>query len=389
MTIINNPDEVLTHSRVDGEIVRFGSGWISGVVGILLGAIGLGAVTCFHFPDLLTMPALRNWYPLPLVRAMLHVLLVLAFLSGVISLCLRKRKVLGSIAVGLALVAALLGGSQVPVAGDVTEEGPFLGLDWFLLNFILWSAVFIPLERLYAQNREQPVFRRGWRTDLMYFFVSSLGLQLITLMTLKPAEILFSWAVDAPWRATIGAQPVWLQVIEILLLTDLVQYWVHRLFHQIPLLWRFHEIHHSTNAMDWLAGSRLHIFDAVVTRSLTYIPLFALGFADAAMVVYVIIVTVQATFIHANVRFRFGPLRYLLATPQFHHWHHSNQREAIDKNFSVHSPIWDLLFGSFYLPVNLWPETYGVSGTKPPDGYFRQLIHPFMPRQKREKPTKP
>jgi len=386
MPIHDSPDEVLTHSRVDGEAVRFGSGWISGAVGILFGAIGLAAVTCFHFPDLLTMPELRAWYPLPLVRGILHVVLVLAFLSGVISLCLRKRKVLGSIAVGLVLVAALLGGSQVSVAGDVTKEGPFLGLDWFLLNFILWSAVFIPLERLYAQNREQPIFRRGWRTDLMYFFVSSLGLQLMTLMTLKPAEILFSWAVAAPWRAAIGAQPVWLQVIEILLLTDLVQYCVHRLFHQIPFLWRFHEIHHSTDAMDWLAGSRLHIVDVVVTRGLTYVPLFALGFADAALVLYVIIVTVQATFIHANVRFQFGPLRYVLATPQFHHWHHSNQREAIDKNFAVHSPVWDLLFGSFHLPVNRWPESYGVAGNKPPEGFFRQFVSPFCARSKHNRP---
>jgi lathosterol oxidase len=129
--------------------------------------------------------------------------------------------------------------------------------------------------------------------------------------------------------------------------------------------------------MDWLAGSRLHIVDIVVTRGLSYMPLFALGFADAALLGYGVIVTLQATLIHANVRFEFGPLRYWLVTPQFHHWHHSDQDEALDKNFAVHLPIWDWLFGSYYLPGEQWPASYGVKGEKPPEGFFRQLFWPF------------
>ncbi len=376
----DSPDEVTTHSRLDGESVHFGSGWISGVCGLILGMVGLGSVVCFQLPDAFTMPQLRAYYPLPIIRAILHLTLVSAFLLGSVSICLRRNKWMGGIAMALALVAGLLGGSQVSVKGTVAPEGPFLGLDWFLLNLIFWSAVFIPMERLFALRPEQPIFRHGWRTDMIYFFMSSLLIQFTTLLTLKPAEVLFAWATTASWRSTIASQNIFLQLIEILLVTDLVQYWVHRMFHRIPILWRFHQIHHSTEAMDWLAGSRLHLVDVLVTRGLTYIPLFALGFADMAMVMYAIVVTVQATFIHANVRFQFGPLRYLLATPQFHHWHHSDQYEAIDKNFAVHLPIWDMLFGSFYLPKNRWPASYGVTDSKPPIGYFRQMFYPFLSR---------
>jgi lathosterol oxidase len=76
-------------------------------------------------------------------------------------------------------VAALLGGSRVPVDGEIAS-GPFLGVDWFLLNVIVYSALFVPLERLFALRPEQRVFRPAWRTDLAYFFVSALLVQVLT-----------------------------------------------------------------------------------------------------------------------------------------------------------------------------------------------------------------
>lgn len=91
-------DQVTTHSRVDGEPVRWGTGWISGVVGITLGIFGFGAVVCMRFPDWLTMPALRELYPLPVLRVLLQAVLVVGFGLGVISLSLRKKPILGGIA---------------------------------------------------------------------------------------------------------------------------------------------------------------------------------------------------------------------------------------------------------------------------------------------------
>ncbi len=201
----------------------FGSGWLSGILSVALGVIGLGAVFCFHFPSLLTVPELRELYPVPFIRALLHLVLVSSFIAGVISVCLRRRKVLGMAGISLTLVAALLGGSRVPVDGEL-QTGPFLGLDWFLLNLMAYSAVFIPLERLFARLPEQDVFRREWRTDLVYFFLSALLVQVTTLLTMKPAMTLFVWAISGDLQKAVSAQPLVLQFVEILVLTDLVQY---------------------------------------------------------------------------------------------------------------------------------------------------------------------
>jgi len=358
-----------------------GSGWLSGVLSVTLGAIGLGAVFCFHYPSLLTMPELRALYPVPFIRALLHLVLVSAFIAGVISVCLRRRKILGMVGISLTLIAALLGGSRVPLDGEL-QNGPFLGLDWFLLNLMAYSAVFIPLERLFARLPEQDVFRREWRTDLVYFFLSALLVQVTTLLTMKPAMTLFAWAVSGEVQRAVSSQPLPVQFVEILVLTDFVQYWVHRAFHQVPMLWRFHRIHHSADVMDWLAGSRLHLVDVAATRGLTYVPIYVLGFAESALVAYVAFVSIQATFIHANVRFNFGPLRWVMTTPQFHHWHHGAEREAVDKNFAVHLPLLDRLFGTCYLPGDRWPSSYGLAGGKPvPSGYARQFVDPFTSKQ--------
>jgi len=358
------------------EPTGFGTGWPSGVLSAALGCIGLGAVLCFHFPSLLTVPDARALYPLPYVRALLHVVLVAAFTLGAISLSLRRNKALGAVGVGTTLAAALLGGSQVPVDGEL-EGGPFLGLDWFLLNLILYSVIFVPLERLFARLPEQGVFRRGWRTDLTYFFVSTLLVQVTTILTLKPAMVFFGWAVIPGVQAWVRSWPGLAQVFVLLLVADFTQYWVHRAFHHVPMLWRFHAVHHSATEMDWLAGSRLHLVDIAVTRGLTYVPIYLLGFAEGPLLAYLVVVSAQATFIHANVRFDFGVLRWVVATPQFHHWHHAAEPQAIDKNFAVHVPLLDVIFGTAYLPGR-WPSGYGLAhGNAPPPGYMRQFLWPF------------
>ncbi len=357
------------------ELRAFGTGWISGVFSVLLGGMGLFAVFCLLFPSLLTVPEARALYPMPYIRALIHIILVTGFLFGVICICLRKWRWLGIIGVGCTLTAALLGGSQVPIEGELTK-GPYLGLDWFLLNLIFFSAVFVPMERIFARVN-QPIFRKGWRTDIVYFFMSNLLVGFTTLMTMKPAMVLFTWAVSANFQHAVQSQPVVLQFLEVIFIADLFQYWVHRAFHTFPSLWRFHAVHHSAEAMDWLAGSRLHLVDAVATRAIIFLPFYVLGFSQAALLAYVIVASLQATFIHANVRWTFGPLRWLTVTPQFHHWHHGADDVAIDKNFAVHLPVLDIMFGTFHLPKGEWPASYGMKENPVPEGYAKQMVWPF------------
>jgi sterol desaturase/sphingolipid hydroxylase (fatty acid hydroxylase superfamily) len=358
---------------------NFGHGWISGALSVMLGAIGVGAVLCFHFPWILTMPELREMYPVPYIRALLHLILVSSFVLGAVSMILRETKVAGLTGIGLTLLAALMGGSQVPIDGEMTN-GPFLGLDWFLLNLIFFSALFIPLEQWFPKRAQQPILRLSWRTDLTYFFVGAVLIQLISILTLRPAMILFSWAVNAQIQTWVAGLPYVVQFLGVLLVADFTQYWVHRSFHVVPMLWRFHAVHHSAESMDWLAGSRLHLVDIALTRGISYVPIYLLGFAEGPIFAYIVFVSVQATFIHSNLRFEFGPLRWLMATPQFHHWHHCSDEDHLDKNFAVHLPFLDRLFGTYYLPKGVWPSSYGVTGTTTSSkGYVGQLAEPFLP----------
>jgi sterol desaturase/sphingolipid hydroxylase (fatty acid hydroxylase superfamily) len=354
---------------------KIGSGWVSGTISVSLAVIGLLAVFCFHFPSYLTIPDARAYYPVPIIRALLHVTLVTAFLLGLASVMLRQNKTLGLIGMGIVMIATALGGSRVQLDQSLKDDY-YLGLDYALIILIVYSLIFIPLEKLFGRL-EQSVFRKGWRLDATYFFISTMLVQLTTYLTLKPAVVLFSWAQFPAVQEFVRSQPTWVQFLEIMLLADIVQYWVHRMFHQIPWLWKFHAVHHSAEVMDWMAGNRLHLVDLAVTRSLIYVPSFVLGFDEFPMVAYIVFVSLHSVFIHSNLAFRFGWLRYVFATPQFHHWHHGAEAEAIDKNFAVHVPLLDILFGTFFMPGERWPKEYGVHNESVPPSFIKQFFYPF------------
>jgi sterol desaturase/sphingolipid hydroxylase (fatty acid hydroxylase superfamily) len=268
-----------------------------------------------------------------------------------------------------------LGGSHAMSATARTGV-VHLGLDWFMLNLVFTGILFVPLERVFGR-RPQPLFRTEWREDLFYFLVSSLLVQALTYLSLAPSMAIRAHTQWAGFRAAVGAQAVWLQVVEIMFLTDLVQYWVHRAFHRSAVLWRFHAVHHSAPVLDWLAGSRMHVVEIVCLRGATVIPMYVLGFGQAALYTYLVFVYVYATYIHSNVRFDVEWLKPVIVTPRFHHWHHGLEREAVDVNFAIHFPILDRLFGTYHMPVGRWPQAYGVSSEPVPHGYLRQLAYPF------------
>ena len=358
----------------DAEGTRFGSGWISGTASVFLGSLALLGVVAFWFPGAFSTAQFRAQYPIGLLRTLLEVVIGLAFLLGALSLALRRRKVLGLTGIALALAAMLAGGGDVPIESDF-EQRYTLGLDWFLLNLLLLALVFVPLERAFARLPEQTTFRFGWTTDGAHFMVSHLAVQGLTFMTLLPATALARYWQPEALQQAIQQQPLWLQFLAIVLVADTFQYWIHRAFHSVPWLWRFHAIHHSSRALDWLAGSRLHVVDVIATRGLLMVPVFLLGFAQPALYAYLVFVSFHAVFIHANVRFDFGPLDRLIATPRAHHWHHAVA--PVDKNFAVHLPVLDALFGTQHLPGKEWPAAYGIGGHPVPEGWGRQLVYPF------------
>ncbi|HEY2584990.1 MAG TPA: sterol desaturase family protein [Tepidisphaeraceae bacterium] len=363
------------------DLRQLGTGWVSGVAALVGAVAGLFFVLCLRYPAFLTVPPLRPHYAHPAFRLGLHFLLIGAFAAGILSLILRVNKILGFTAITIVLLATTLGGSRVQPRGELTS-GVFLGLDWFVLNVIFSGFLFIPLERLFARQKGQPLFRTEWREDLFYYLVSSLMVQSLTFLSMTPAMAILAHTHWDAFRARVGGQPVLLQVVEIMFLTDLVQYWVHRAFHRVPFLWHFHAVHHSATTMDWMAGARMHFVEILVLRGTTVIPMYILGFGPLALQAYILLVYVHSTFVHANIGWNFDRLGRFLVIPRFHHWHHGIEKEAIDVNFAIHFPLFDRLFGTYHLPKGAWPVSYGIDGHPVPQTYWRQFLYPFVKARK-------
>jgi sterol desaturase/sphingolipid hydroxylase (fatty acid hydroxylase superfamily) len=360
----------------DGLPKQFGTGWFSGIAGLFLSVACFLAVLVFRYPQWLTLSETAPHYPVEVMRLLLSLALLMGYFLSAISVLLRPNKRLGLAGLGFCLLALLVGGADVPVGGG---DAVFrLGLDWFILNIVLLALIFVPLERLFPLRPEQGIFRPGWTTDGIYFLFSHVALELLTFFTLLPAALI-AQALHAEFSGLdAAAWPLLVQVLAIMLVADLAQYAIHRAFHRIGWAWPFHAIHHSSRALDWLAGSRLHVVDIVVTRAVTMLPVLVIGFAQEALYVWLVIIAVQATLNHVNLRFDVPVLNQLLVLPRFHHWHHAV--DPVDRNFAVHFPWIDRIFGTYHLPPGEWPPETGIAGDPVPNEFGRQFVWPFRPR---------
>ena len=361
-----------------------GSGWLSGAMALLASLAGLLLVLLRWFPETFSYPEIAFIQDSGAVTVELRFVLLAGYALALISLILSKRKSLGWTALAISVVASLMATSQ-PQFGAGTSQSLYFGLDYFIINVLIVGFLFVPLERFFPARSEQTVFRPEWQEDMFYYLISSMMVQILGFITLAPSNMVNAQIALDDFRIHIVTLPFVVQVIVIMLATDFVQYWVHRAFHMVPFLWRFHSIHHSTKKMDWLAGARMHLMEIAVLRSLTALPMFTLGFKPEAIQGYLLIVYFYSSFIHANIGWKLGFLERFFVTPRFHHWHHGSDRDAIDINYASHFPIYDWLFGTHHLPETAWPENYGVVGDNVPKGYLRQFLHPFV----KDKPKTP
>jgi sterol desaturase/sphingolipid hydroxylase (fatty acid hydroxylase superfamily) len=244
-----------------------------------------------------------------------------------------------------------------------------------VIGMVVLALIFIPLERLFAL-RPRRILRAGWRTDVVHYLINGAALKVGIVIAVAVVGTVLRAFVPPPVRAAIAASPGWAQIVAALAIATVGGYAGHRAAHEVPLLWRFHRVHHSVREMDWLAASHLHPLDQIFVRSCALLPLYALGFGRISLGAFVVLTTLQAIFIHANVRLTFGPLRWVIATPQFHHWHHAREPRAYNSNYAGEFPAVDALFGTLYLPAHGWPAQYGIDDREPA-GYLRQLVWPL------------
>jgi sterol desaturase/sphingolipid hydroxylase (fatty acid hydroxylase superfamily) len=250
-----------------------------------------------------------------------------------------------------------------------------------LTGLLVLFVIFFPLERLFAL-RPQRIFRRGWLTDVAHFLINEGLRKLLLGITLLVLLQLLGFLVHPGLQAWIRTWPFWIQCVTAIVINDIGAYWGHRWTHSVPLLWRFHSVHHSSEHMDWLASARVHPVDQTFIRTCGVIPVYLLGFTQAHFAVLLTFSGFLAIFIHANIKWRFGWLEWLIATPPFHHWHHTNDGpEYINKNFAGLLPWVDKLFGTLYLPKDRMPGKYGIDAPMA-QSYLGQLAQPFRGKRK-------
>ncbi|MDM4768065.1 sterol desaturase family protein [Pelomonas sp. SE-A7] len=369
-------DKLNRLSESHGRLPR-GQGLASGVIALALAMLCLLGVLAFHWPEYLTTPQLRKSYRVDSLRLLLFWALVLSGAIALYNVIRGRARWLASASFALIAVSLLLGGHKVPVDSDFPEHTPYLGLDWFVLDLLGSTLMFVFIEKLFGLRKDQPVFRADWQTDFQHFMVNHMLVGFLLLVTNLLVHRLFGWAAHDGLRGWIGQLNFGLALFLIILVADLVQYWIHRAYHQVPLLWRLHAVHHSIEHMDWLAGSRLHIIELILTRTLILASIYLLGFSKPVIDAYIVVVGFQAVFNHANVSVGLGPLRHLIVTPNFHHWHHAQDPEAVDRNYAAHFAFLDHLFGTAVHSERQWPERYGVIGDYVPRGFLKQLLFPF------------
>lgn len=267
--------------------------------------------------------------------------------------------------VGIALILATLG---------VHQAGGF----GFTTGFVALAVIFVPAERMLALN-PQNVLRRQWRTDATHYFVSSAFITLILAgLGWSAAALSLTHLVPGSVHAAVRAQPLWVQFVEAILLSDVFGYTAHRASHAWSLLWRFHSVHHSIEEMDWLASARFHPIDTVVTHGTALLPVVALGLSNGVGA-YALVSGLLAVTVHANVTTRIGVLRWVIANPEFHHWHHANEPQAFNRNFTAALPLIDLVMGTAYMPRGRRPLRYGIDEPVA-ESYLGQLVHPLRRR---------
>ncbi len=255
--------------------------------------------------------------------------------------------------------------------------GVALYIDIGVLAAILMLFVLVvPFEKMFPRHRGQRLRRPLAQLDVRYALTSPLFNAVGVAVAIVVGVLSMAWVPGLLLRPFVAMLPQAALPLVGIALFDLAIYWVHRWSHEVPALWRFHAVHHSTEHLDWISGFRNHPFDGAIVAP-PFLFLLAAGFDAAFTGVLAVVQIVTGLFLHANVRWRWRPLHRVVITPEFHHWHHANETDAHNSNYSVFLPLWDIVFGTYYMPRDKRPLRYGV-GEAIPNTMAGQLRWPFQ-----------
>ena len=344
---------------------------------IALSLTYLLAAVSFKFPLLFTTDILRFIYDRYDVSLCMNVWLLVS--SMVVVLAIVKSQQTPHLWINGLILLMGVGVCQLQNSPLKLGSGMItIGLDWLIIDFVITAAIFTPLEILFPKEQPISVFQADWKLNLTYFMIFDLNIKFILFAIKFPANYFFSGLTWDWLHDKINVLPFPVALLVALIIADLAQYLRHFLAHKIPFLWRFHAVHHSSQTMNWLAGSRSHLIDLLLDRSFIFIPIYVLGFNESVLVAYTTIVALQSVWAHANSHIDLGWLKYVIVTPQYHHWHHAKDVAAHDKNFAVHFPFIDMIFGTYHSLKHGWPNETGIQEADfPKSNYLKQFLYPF------------
>jgi len=257
-----------------------------------------------------------------------------------------------------------------------------------IASLIFLVGLFWVVEHVLGNKRGLPWRRPRMLVDLGLYVFDTFITKPINIVVISVAAVVFLIAAGViSWEALKAGEyqgfgplsrlPGWGQFLAAFLLGDFLLYWIHRWFHG-KQLWRFHAVHHSSEKLDWLSSVRGHPINDIVANAMLLFPFLLLGFGPSAAAGAGPAIGIFALLGHADVEWDWGPFRHVIASPVYHRWHHSKDPAAIDKNFASFLPLWDILFGTHYMPKGRKPEDFGIH--EPVEHTVLGLLkHPFKP----------
>ena len=246
------------------------------------------------------------------------------------------------------------------------------------LPILMTAALVTGLERLRPYRQAWLPPRREVATDLVFMVVVQLALPplvslLFTLALVEPARAL-QLPIQHWWP---HGWPIWTQAVLMVLAVDFLRYWLHRAAHETDTLWRLHAVHHSVEQLYWLNTGRFHPIEKAFQMALDSLPFVLMGVDPQVLALYYLSYATNGFFQHCNIELRYGVLNYVVGSAETHRWHHSRLPREANANYGNTVIVWDLLFGTWFLPRDREVGELGLSEAGYPRSFLRLLAAPF------------
>lgn len=266
-----------------------------------------------------------------------------------------------------------------------------IGLHFQLLNlaWVIHWAAYVPvmlgaltvnlLERKFPHQPQWQPDRYDWGNDLVFMLLVQVllprFLSFFIAVTLLAALQQYGMVLEGFWP---HQWPIAVQALLMLLAADLLRYWLHRAAHEWPPLWRLHAVHHSPKKLYWLNVGRFHPLDKSLQYLLDALPFIVLGVSAEVLALYFVFYAINGFFQHCNIELRLGALNYLISGPELHRWHHSKIIAESNNNYGNNLIIWDIAFGTRFLPDDKQVEELGLINRSYPTSFWTQMKTPFI-----------